>query len=526
MLQRLKLYRQHQPLGFRLLAAILLCSSLITLFATGLQLYLDYRYERSAIDERILQIETTTLNSLSTSLWAINPEQVQVQLSGIKQLPDVELVQLDTPHGEHYQLGVTADDGSARLERSYPLSHTTEQGRTYPLGTLRLVITLEEIIHRLEERVALILTTQGIKTFLVSIFILTIFNRLVTQHLSRMAQYARQLTLNDLRQTLTLKRKRRSTPDELSEVVNAFNEMRQSLIDDIAKREAAEQALARLNTELEQRVSDRTRELEAANQALHKTLDELKATQAQLVESEKMAALGGLVAGVAHEISTPMGIGFTAASWLRDQAIAGKAQLTGQDSSQAQQDFYHTALDSSELICQNLERASQLISAFKQVSVDQSSEQPRCFDVCEYLAEILVSMQPRLKQSNPEISIRCDQTIELESYPGAFYQIISNLLINSLIHGFDNQRGGHINLDVSTDDKQLILDYRDNGQGIPAGWEKKLFEPFVTSRRHQGCSGLGMHICYNLTSQLLHGEISCLPSDQGAHFRLRIPLQP
>jgi len=518
--QRLIQYQRYKPLGIRLLAAILLCSSLMTLIATGIQLYLDYQYERSAIDERINQIEASSLASLSNSLWEISPEQIQVQLNGLHQLPDLEYLEITTPFGELFAAGAPPELGKT-LTRHYPLEHRTPEGQLFSLGTLKLVISMEGIYQRLADKVLVILSTQGVKTFLVSIFILTIFHRLVTQHLGTMADYARNLTLERLDTPLTLARRKPQRQDELSQVVHSINSMRESLLEDIALREQAEQQLALLNTELEQRVEQRTAELASANQELQTTLDKLRQTQQQLVESEKLAALGGLVAGVAHEINTPIGIGFTAASWLHDSAREAQRKGT---TSQQEHALVETALESSELIRKNLERAAQLVSAFKQVSVDQSSEQRRRFALTEYIDEILLSLQPRLKQANPTITLHCPHELTLDSYPGAYYQIFTNLIINSLIHGFDNQPGGSIQISAQIKTDQLLIDYKDDGVGLPEGWQHKVFEPFMTTRRNEGCTGLGMHISYNLVSQLLGGHIRSMPVENGVYFRIEVPV--
>lgn len=554
--RRVKQFCQQNPLGLRLLTAILLCSSAITLVATGTQLWIDYRYELSAIDERLQQIENSSLKSLSNSLWEISPAQVQVQLDGLIQLPDVRYLEISSQYGDAYFSGSRPQQGPL-LERHYALQHKNHEGQQIQVGQLTLIISLDEVYGRLGDKILVILASQGIKTFLVSIFILTIFHHLVTRHMSTMAAYARRLKLDQLDQPLLLKRQA-DRNDELGDVVSAMNTMRQSMLDDIQKRQAAEHALAELNTELEQlnseledRVEQRTTELkekslqleergleleersdlleektsqlESRNQELEATLIQLKAAQQQLVESEKMAALGGLVAGVAHEINTPIGIGFTAATFLSD-----RAQIIQQQ--QPDNALADLALESSQLICQNLERAAHLISAFKQVSVDQSSEQQRKFDLVNYLNEILLSLQPSLKLCKPSIEIYGPDKLLLNSYPGCYYQIFSNLIINSMIHGFENQTGGEISITISQKAEAGIgkntfrIDYKDNGVGVPDDWQQKLFEPFVTSKRNQGCSGLGMHITYNLVSQLLQGRVQCLPSKKGAHFQLDLPI--
>lgn len=528
---RLKQFRRDNPLAVRLLAWILLFSSVITLLSTITQLYLDYRADLDLIHERIAQMETTSLNEIANQVWLINDERINAQLDSLLQLPDLHYLRLQTSFGEEFSAGQLPDRHKALLKRAYPLTHTTAEGEQYSLGSLEVFFDLTRVYQNLEERVLVILASQGIKTFLVSIFILYIVWKLVTRHLGTLAHYARALTPEALDQELRLGRKH-DHQDELSEVVSAINGMRESLKADISQRIEAEQALAELNERLEARVLQRTKELVTTNRELNNTLDQLRNTQSQLVESEKMAALGNLVAGVAHEINTPIGIGLTAASYLQDQAQAQERQLTSATPAPAQR-FVGIALESSALITQNLQRAAQLVNAFKQVSADQSSEQLRSFQLHDYLDEILLSMAPRLKQSQTQITIHCPGDLTLYSYPGALYQILVNLIQNSLIHGFDDQPGGKLQLQVWLDhnpgtDPRVILDYRDNGSGIPDAIRNRVFEPFFTTRRHAGSTGLGLHIAYNLCTQRLGGTLRCqapgAPDYQGAHFVLSLPL--
>jgi len=519
-IHHLKKFRRENPLAVRLLAYILLFSSLITLLSTATQLYLDYRNDLALINERIEQLETTSLDEIANQVWLINDDRIRAQLDGLFQLPDLQYLRLQTPFGAQFSAGRLPDRSMPLLKRRYPLSHTTTEGESYELGTLEVFFDLSRVYQNLYDRVLVIFATQGVKTFLVSIFILYIFWHLVTQHLGTLARYARALTPDALDRPLKLERPRDSR-DELNEVVSAINSMRESLQQDIGQRIRAEQALAELNERLEARVQQRTQELVQANRELSSTLDQLRNTQSQLVESEKMAALGNLVAGVAHEINTPIGIGLTAATYL--QGKAAERQRRAPESAEPDE-FTALALESSGLITQNLQRAAQLVNAFKQVSADQSSEQPRRLVLHQYLDEILLSMAPRLKQIPARVDIDCPPDLALYSYPGALYQILVNLIQNSLIHGFNEQPGGAIQIQLSHSGNQTTLDYRDDGIGIDAAIRAKVFDPFFTTRRHAGSTGLGLHIAYNLSTQCLGGSLRCLPpaaeQHRGAHFVL------
>ncbi len=286
-----------------------------------------------------------------------------------------------------------------------------------------------------------------------------------------------------------------------------------------------EEALQKLNAELEHRVDARTRDLQSANGQLRRTLDELRQAQKQLVESEKMAALGALVAGVAHEINTPLGIGVTAASHLETESKRVRALVADSVLKRSDLDAYlATASDSSELILRNLKRADHLVKSFKQVAVDQSSEQRRVIELAEYLDEILTSLHPRLKRTKHEVVVDCDPLIRVNTFPGALYQVIVNLVINSLVHGFEEIEAGRVDLAVRCVDGQVEIDYRDNGRGMPEAVRARIFEPFFTTKRGQGGSGLGMHIVYNLVTQMLGGTVTCdSVQGEGVRFLVKFP---
>ncbi|MBF0370001.1 MAG: HAMP domain-containing histidine kinase [Magnetococcales bacterium] len=274
-----------------------------------------------------------------------------------------------------------------------------------------------------------------------------------------------------------------------------------------------------------QKDADQAQQLKDSNEALRSSLEMVKRTQTQLVQSEKMAALGGLVAGISHEINTPVGIGVTAASHLerKTQECADLYQHGTMKRSDLE-NYFETATESTEMILTNLQRAADLIRSFKQVAVDQSTHDCRDFLLREYIDKIMISLGPRLKKTRHTFDIVCDDKLLIKSRPGAFSQIITNLVINSLNHGFQSNEGGHIKLVVIPQGEEILIRYQDNGMGIPKEFQHRIFEPFFTTKRGQGGSGLGMHIVYNLITRNLKGTILCLDApDGGAQFDIRIP---
>lgn len=235
----------------------------------------------------------------------------------------------------------------------------------------------------------------------------------------------------------------------------------------------------------------------------------LRNTQDELVQTEKMASLGRLVAGISHEINTPIGIGVTAASHLKKEVQSFKKEFENESLTKSNfLEYIDHFSQSSGLILANLDRAAQLIQSFKQVSVDQSSDGIRTFDLKEYLNEIVLSLRPMLKAKNPMITINCPDAVKITSYPGAFYQVISNLIMNSMIHGFSERDDGKVTIDVEYYQHHLLIRYKDNGKGMSPTDIKKVFDPFFTTRRGFGGSGLGTHIVFNLVTQKLQGAIT------------------
>jgi signal transduction histidine kinase len=261
------------------------------------------------------------------------------------------------------------------------------------------------------------------------------------------------------------------------------------------------------------------------SEAILEAREREKLSQVQLAKSEMMAALGDLVAGVAHEINTPLGTGYTSSSYLNGQTKTVKAAFENQKLTRSDLASYmDMAAESTMLIEKNLSRASDLIHSFKMVAVDQGRNDQRIFDMKNYVEEVLVNLRPKWKRTSHSIKLQCTEDISVNSFPGAISQIITNLIVNSLNHAFKEQEEGCINIEISKQGQVVLFRYRDDGCGMSEDGVNRVFEPFFTTARDQGGSGLGMHIVYNLVTQALNGRIECRSTlGEGVVFEIIFP---
>jgi len=278
--------------------------------------------------------------------------------------------------------------------------------------------------------------------------------------------------------------------------------------------------------QLEQAQINHSVQLQAANSDLELSLNNLKNAQQQLIESEKMASLGGLVAGVAHEINTPVGIGLTAITHFLELNEKIDNKYAQQRMKKSDFDNYLSASkEIGLLLYRNLERTADLVSSFKQVSVDQTSDQLRTFNIAHYIDEILRSIHHIFKNTGIEISLSCSDDLTINGSPGALSQIISNIVINASIHAFPNKTG-HVNISIDHHNDSLHLIISDDGIGINQHNISKIFEPFYTTNRDNGGSGLGLNIVYNIVTNQLNGTINCISEvNQGTTFDIAFPVE-
>lgn len=295
---------------------------------------------------------------------------------------------------------------------------------------------------------------------------------------------------------------------------------------DITLQLQAEQALQELNYQLERRVEERTAELEDTNNNLANTMHNLQLAQAELVRSEKLTALGDIVAVVAHEINTPIGNCLTVATTLRDRSeeiFQEIEQGTIRRSSLAK--YMDDSKAGMDILIRGLHRSSELVSSFKQVAVDQTSEQRRVFQLATVVHEVVALMLPMLRKTAYKLTISIPEDISMDSFPGPIEQVVTNLINNSILHAFDENQIGQMTLQAEILDQSVKIEFSDDGRGIPEHYLNRIFDPFFTTKLGRGGIGLGLNIVHNIVRKMLGGQIDVSSSaDQGTTFVIILPL--
>ena len=268
-------------------------------------------------------------------------------------------------------------------------------------------------------------------------------------------------------------------------------------------------------------------ELRNAKEKAESALLELNAAQRNLIDAERLAALGGLVAGVAHEVNNPIGISLTVASSFARRAEMFEAMLKSPEGGLRRsqlEEFVRSSRDASEQLVANLQRAGELIQSFKQVAVDRSHAERRTFMLGEATDQIITSLKPVLKRAAITLAVDVPEGLPIDGYPGSYGQILTNLFLNAVNHAFADGRAGTISITArprGADDIEII--FADNGAGMTPDVQRQAFDPFFTTRRNEGGTGLGLHIVYNLVTQQLGGRMM-LESRVGQGTTLRITM--
>lgn len=529
-------------ISLRLLGSVLSIYFIVTLFVTAVHIAIEYYDAKREVSEVLVASGETFHNILVTDLWNMDLDQLKITAVSILQLPHIvgiEVVGLDD--NILYSSGIVSNDNTLAkgvFWYQFNLTFRTVEF-SEAIGTVRLFSDRSVIIESIKSGIYTLVINAFIKTIVLILLFILVFDRLLTKPLGMLAKHAESINPNESKAEHIVVSE--NAQDELGILQNALNNLMDKTSETIEKLDS-------LNALLEQKVEERTRQLtytvsqldeeqahlkkevnirKKSEAALATSLDNLKQAQSQLIEAEKMASLGGLVAGVAHEVNTPVGLSLTGISHFEYMVQALKKKF---EAGELEEDeFIRFIQESEELgktIHSSLERAANLINSFKQVAVDQSHEQIRCFDIVEYLHETMTSLSGMTRRSKVSFHIQPEQPyIELTNYAGYWAQIVTNLVQNTLIHAYEPKQEGQVSMVLKQEGTQFIFQFIDDGKGMDENTVSKVFEPFFTTNRKNGGSGLGMSVIYNIVTQKMKGTVTVKSRlGEGSVFTISVPL--
>ncbi|WP_016956889.1 sensor histidine kinase [Catenovulum agarivorans] len=566
----------------KLLTKVLTIYILLTVIVTAVQVVSEYYITKSHIEDELKTLQKTFSGSLTRAIWELNVQQSVTIAQGLLAMPSIEGIILRDENGQvisrlgdaiaNDNLDINYDKDSVIINKNpdglfgyiYPLIFEFS-GRPIQVGDVTLISSRNIIIERIKIPLFLLMFKAVFITLSLFIIIWLTFRTLLSRPLYELTEQIEDFDIERLAKSkINLEQ---AEHNELSVLQDAYNGLIDRLIDYNKELESAHSRLVEANSKLddqnlmlEQEVARKTanlsrvmldleeqkKELEgsrnelrqgietrkhaeeallAKQKELEASLHELKSAQGQLVESEKMASLGGLVAGIAHDVNTPIGVSVTASSYLTEQIrVLNKHFEEKTLTPKHLQKYVKDAEESINLITSNLKRASDLVASFKQIAVDQASEAIRDIELNHYVHDIIKSLNPHLKKTQHKISVKCPERLDMRCPAGAISQIFTNLIMNSVLHGFERIKQGQIDIEIEDLGEDIKIEYHDNGKGVSKDILNKLFDPFFTTKREKGGSGLGTHITYNLVKQTLNGSISATSElGKGLHYSITIP---
>ncbi|TLX45274.1 hypothetical protein C1E24_19970 [Pseudoalteromonas phenolica] len=532
-------HKIKNSISIKLLSYVLSIYLLITLLVTVIHISVEYLKAKAQVEEVLLASEKTFSKILAPDLWNLDFEQVEITANSIISLPQIAGIEVKADNNEQVVKAGTLFNNNNEALTFHSFALYSDYNNTSHIGDVKLFANEDFIINSIKPSIYLLIFNAAIKTAAIFFLIFLIFRKLLTKPLSRLASSASQINPNELQKSLITVAK--NPNDELGVLQSALNTM-------INKTAEAFDKLDKINKNLESIVDERTEELQQtvtqlneqqdrllceietrqkSEQALANSLQELKHAQSQLIEAEKMASLGSLVAGVAHEINTPVGLSLTGISHF--QSTVDEVAKLFEAGELEEDDFVRFIQESKELSCtihNSLQRAADLVKSFKLVAVDQSAEEVRQFDIIQYLKDTMTSLNNKLKQSKVNFEINCDsEVLIINNYPGSWAQVFTNLIQNTLIHAYDHDSTGQVLLKFYTEGEELIFSFTDDGKGMTQESQKKIFDPFYTTNRANGGSGLGMNIIFNIITQKMSGNITVHSElGKGTQFTIKVPI--
>lgn len=569
----------------KLLTRVLSFYFILTVSVTGIQIFAEYFNTKSHINSELLTLQKTISGSLTRAVWELNTQQAIDISKGLVAIPMIKGITVtDEENNIITQLGEVISPEKLKINNdsltneakgissiseglfghSFPLIFEFS-GRTTSVGRVTLLSNNAVIFSRIEVGIYFLIGNAIVKTAFLVLLITLAFNKLLTTPLNELTEQIKQVDLDDpeaskLHSMNYEKNELNILEEAYNNLINELVEFKDKLAKSQLETDRAKEQIDEQNLLLEQEVAKKTSSLSSTmlkmevqqkellkqkkslqeenirrskteqtltttNKELIRSIEELNKAKERLLEAEKMASLGALSAEVSHEVSTPIGISITSSSYLLEQVAHLQQDLTQNKLSKKSIDnFIEKANQSIQLLTNNLHRASELLTSFKHIAIDQTSDKIRNINVANYIDEIIQSIHPRVKKTNHSIKVQCDKNIELYSHPGAIAQIIINLILNSISHGFENINRGEITIIINYHQNKLIIDYQDNGHGLSPQAHEKLFDAFYTTKAGKGGTGLGTHIVKNLVIDTLNGTIlSSSEVEQGLSYHIELP---
>jgi len=452
--------------------------------------------------------------SLAEPVWQVSPDLAEPMIKAQFDDPRFVAMQVIEPSTPQpfltHQREQLADEQDLTLSQTRPV---LRDGREIA----RLTVSMSAATLLASKRADMLRTlARTLLTLTVSLgLILWVMHSFVLKPMTRLTQAAEALAAGRLDQPLGV-----SGKDEISRVGLAMERMRQALL-------SAFEALRQHASTLEEQVEQRTAELSSSNTELSQALAHLKTAQSELVESEKLASLGRLVAGVAHELNTPLGNSLTVVSALEDRYKQLDAMLNSATPMRRSQleELVRDTRRGQDILQRNVQKAADLVRDFKQVAIDQTTDLRREFDLAQVAEDVLVMVEPSFKHTPFVIETDLSPGLRMDSYPGSLGQVLTNLLMNALIHGFEGRTAGRVSVRCAPlGDGQVELSVSDDGAGMDEAVRRRIFDPFFTTKLGTGGSGLGMHIVHSIVTNVLGGQIEVRSSTgQGTQMLIQLP---
>ena len=513
--------RISEPLTVRLRKLLLRLRSLRVAIAMTVVLgvllasFLSYVEQTSDLREQHIAQIRTEMNHLGTltalalrePLWQFEAEQANSIMEAAFVNPDVISIAIWDDKGTPFATRTrSAED--ARLVDS--TTHVVERNKTM-VGKLTIQMSTAGYLRKVNEVRLRYLRNAAQISVGALVFILLLMHWRLVRPLEELVRASGRLEKGQLDVPI-----RPVFRDEVGALADSLEATRLALLHLIAQLESRNLELTDANEHLEQRVAERTESLE-------QTLQTLERAQEEIIQTEKLASLGRVVAGVAHELNTPIGNALTVASTIQGELAELKTELdSGSMRRSSLTQFIARADEGLALSLKNLQRSAHLISDFKQVAVDQTSDQRRAFDLAEVSTEILNMLQPMLRKSGCHITKNLSPGLVCDSFPGRYGQVLTNLVINATIHAFDGKTGGNISVSIGAADADTVeLIVADDGLGMEDHIRARIFDPFFTTKMGRGGTGLGMNIVHGIVTRILEGQIT-VHSTPGEGSRIRV----